>query len=116
MNRKMNLRTGMLCLAAAITLLIAGCPLDEPSQSGLAYLPNPGTYYVEEQGAKVFYYQLAQSRGESGDWIELSDAGDWFQGAGFYVLDDNMNWSLDTDSAGLTLDEFIQLHDPAPAL
>lgn len=114
MRRNQLRPTGMLCSIAAFTMMIAGCPLPEPAQNDLKFALTPGTYYVEQHDSKVFYYQLAQTRGETGAWVELPSIGDWFVGAGFYVLDDESNWAVDQETAGLTLDEFIQLHDPAP--
>jgi hypothetical protein len=95
-------------------LVLTGCIMT-PQVLDTVLGPLPGTYYVEQQSGKLSYYQLAETRGEAGEWVTLNETGDWYVGPGFYNLDANNEWSWDEDSAGLTLDEFIQLYDPAPA-
>lgn len=94
-------------------LVLTGCIMTPPVLDSVLG-PTPGTYYVQQQDGKLFYYQLPE-RGENGEWIRLLDAADWYVGPGFYDLDGNSNWSWDEENAGLTLDEYIQLYDPAPA-
>lgn len=103
-----------ICSFAAWTLTIAGCPLPEPEQAEFNIAVQPGSHYVEDRDGKLHYYRLSDERGMPGEWVELIEDGAWFEGPGFYQFDDQASWSPDESAAGLTLDEFIQLYDPAP--
>ena len=95
-------------------LVLTGCIMT-PQVLDSTLGPLPGTYYVEKQDGQMVYYDLPETRGDSGEWVDLNDSGEWYVGPGFYNLDTDNEWSWDEDNAGLTLDAFIQLYDPAPA-
>lgn len=102
-------------LVSLVALTIGGCPLDAPPSDVALIGPLPGTYYVDQSAGKLFYFQLAEARGAENRWQELANDGAWFTGPGFYRLSEEYIWSRDEGAERLTLDEVIQLHDPAPA-
>jgi len=94
--------------------ILGGCVMTPPVDDTM-FGPEAGSYYVDQADGKLQYFQLAQTRGEPGEWIRLHTDGEWYAGAGFYVIDERGVWSQDENAIGVTLDEVIQLHDPAPA-
>lgn len=103
------------CLLGVGLLTLGGCLPLVPLPDELTTLPEPGTYYVERHAGQLYYYQLAEVRGENDQWVALSADGAWYAGPGFYRLSEELTWSADESAEGLTLDDFIQLHDPPPA-
>jgi hypothetical protein len=104
-----------LMLVGAGVAGIGGCPLTAPLNEAMI-LPTPGTYYIEQCGEQLCYYELPAVRGTEGRWVALPDDGPWFTGSGFDELSEDHVWSRDEDAEGMTLDEVIQLHDPPPAV
>lgn len=102
------------CVVGLGLLAVAGCPTSTFIEDTLLG-PEPGTYYVDLVDGKLCYYKLAQTDDEESEWVTLDDDGDWYEGAGFYELSEDYEWSWNEDAEGLTLDEFIQLYDPLPA-
>jgi hypothetical protein len=94
-------------------VVLGGCQL-LPPPADIPLLPPPGTYYLEAQDGQLYFYQLAEVRGANNEWVALPDAGAWFTGPGFYRLSEDSVWSRDENTEGMTLDDLIQLHDPAP--
>ena len=97
-------------------LVAGGCPMVVPLVGDALPGPQPGTHYVERSDGELFYYQLPEVRGQDGSWVRLTDDGAWYVGAGFYRLSEDYEWSWDQASEGLTLDDFLQLYDPLPAV
>lgn len=97
-------------------LVAGGCPMVVPLVGDALLGPDPGTYYVERADGELSYYQLPEVRGQDGSWVRLTDDGEWYVGAGFYRLSEDYEWSWDEASEGLTLDDFLQLYDPLPAV
>ena len=95
-------------------LVAGGCPMVVPLVDDTMLGPEPGTYYVDRFDDKLVYYKLAETRGEDSGWVRLNDDGAWYERPGFYELSEDHEWSWDEDAEGLTLDDFIQLHDPLP--
>lgn len=54
-------------------------------------------------------------RGQAGEWtaVASSDA-DWFVGDGWYVFAPDAGWRRDASLDDLTLDDALQVYDPAP--
>jgi hypothetical protein len=109
-----HLTIATACLGASLSAL-GGCPLGLPVIDGAAFSLSPGAYYVEQHDGRLCYYELAAVRGAEGEWVELNEDGAWFTSPGLYVLSEDYVWSRDQNAAELTLDDFIQLHDPRPA-
>lgn len=116
MSRRAIQRGLWICLSCAGLPGIAGCPLEPPPDEQLAALPAPGTYYVAESGGTLWYLSLAEFRGEPHRWLPLPEGGEWYTAPGFYRLSADGVWSADEESADLTLDELLQLHDPPPVI
>ncbi len=114
MKRRSTQSVWASCLIGLGLLLVAGCPMAAPPIDDAMLGPEPGTYYVDQVEHKLFYFQLAQTRGEESGWVRLHDDGGWYEEPGFYELAEDRAWSWDEDTEGLTLDEFVQLHDPPP--
>lgn len=110
LSSRFVLAVGLLGIACS---LLAGCPLEAPLIDG-GMTPVPGTYYVEERADALYYYQLAETREAEDRWMMLHGGGAWYSNPGFYRLSENYAWTRDRATEGLTLDEFIQLHDPVP--
>jgi hypothetical protein len=104
-----------ICLIRFGLLSLAGCPMATPLVDDTLLGPEPGTYYVDRVDGKLCYYKLAETRDADNEWVPLDDASTWYTGPGFYELSEEYEWSWDEEAEGLTLDEFIQLHDPLPA-
>jgi hypothetical protein len=107
------LATSLIGLGLLVT---GGCPMAMPLVDDPMLAPEPGTYYVDLVDGKLCYYKLPQTRDDDSGWVALNDDGPWYEGPGFYELSEDYEWSWDEDAEGLTLDEFIQLHDPLPAV
>gem|GEM_PF-2320056 len=120
MTRRMSITAAGAALAFATLVLTGGCPLGVDSGANAvlgisATLPAPGTYFVEMKADGLSYFQMARVRGEADAWMPLADDGMWFDGPGFYRLDENAAWSRDPNFDGLTLDDVLQLNDAPPA-
>lgn len=100
-------------LAGGLIMLTGGCPV-APAVLGESSVP-PGPYYVERLENGLHYYDLPAVRGASGRWVAILSDGEWYSGAGVYVHDERGRWCVDAASAGLTLDDLLQTHDPPPA-
>ena len=115
MKRKSRVGT-MLVLGGLLGALLGGCPMEPPPSDELAALPEPGVYYVQQQGdAKLYYLQMAQYRGEEHHWIALGAPQSWYEGPGFYRLSEDYRWSLERPDDGRVLDELLNLWDAPPA-
>lgn len=114
MNDRLRYVMFAICLLSFAAVGLSGCVWVGPPLGEMDLGPTPGTYYVEQQEGKLEYYELPDVRGADGRWIELDDEGVWFTVPGFYRLSEDYVWSRDASAEGLTLDDFIQLHDPPP--
>ena len=113
MKTSMRASVRSLVLVGLGMLLIAGCPMTSIPLDTFDN-PDPGSYYVEQQDGKLYYFKLATSEDTTNEWVELPMSNDWYEGPGFYVIDEAKTWSVDENAENLTLDEFLQLYDPAP--
>jgi hypothetical protein len=95
--------------------LLGGCPTTVEPLDSAPVAVEPGSYWVADQDGGLAYFELPKHRGAAGRWIALEEADNgWFSGPAFYIFDDAEGWRRDSDAEGMTLDEAIQLHDPAP--
>jgi hypothetical protein len=103
-------------IVAMVALVLApgGCPVAAPQLE--LPTPTPGSYWITEDAGQLYYFQFPQDRDEQGQWIPLDDQADWFEGPGFYRLDEDLTWSPDVEFEGMTLDELLQVYDPPPAV
>jgi len=112
---KHTTRTALLrtCLIVTPLALLAGCPLDA---SVLEPLPDvAGTYWVEYGDGELAVFELPEYRGEEGTWHLLAtEQPSWYTGPALYEVGEDGSWVRLTTDPGLTLDDIIQLYDPAP--
>jgi hypothetical protein len=74
-----------------------------------------GTYWVEYGKGQLAIYVLPEARGEPGEWRLVSrPKPEWYTGPALYQALEDGGWERRIDGNELTLDEVLQLHDPAP--
>lgn len=110
---------------AALFFTLGGCPLQAPlsedapqaAAADASTTLNAGTFWVERQGGTLAAFSMPARRGDAGAWTTLeASATAWFSGSGLYTLSQDGTWSREASTNGLLLDEWVQLHDPKPAL
>ena len=113
----------LTCLTVpALASLLMGCfPLTPDLVGGLALESTDlaaGVYWAEYSESELALYRMPADRGDPGEWIIYADADapTWYVEPALYVLDENGTWQQDSFGEGQTLDEWLQLWDPAPAV
>lgn len=123
----MKLTRSRLIISAALSSLslmaAGGCPMavealdttlagaDTVADAGIA----PGTYWVEDFESDLLYFELGRERGNEGRWIAIEDSDtSWYAGPGMHEFDPSTGWRSKGRDAATSLDQLIQLHDPAP--
>lgn len=113
MKRSVSLRLVWVLGCLALGMGVGGCPVDLASVE-----PPPaaaGLYWAEHADGELSLYRLPDERGEAGIWFVVpTDEPEWYSGPAVYALDEEGNWTRETDGDDLTLDEVIQLYDIAP--
>lgn len=109
----------LAAVAPGIVLVLAswGCvtPTEPTTLTLDAQVVAPDVYYVIDDGDALLRYAWPE-RGERGTWLATADAdADWFDGPGWYVVDDAGTWVPEPALAELTLDDALQVYDAAPA-
>ena len=113
----------LTCLTtAALTSLLIGCfPMTPDLVGGLALESSDlaaGVYWIEYSESELAMYRMPRVGGDPGESIiyEDTDPPLWYVEPALYVLDENGTWQQDSFGEGQTLDEWLQLWDPAPAI
>lgn len=110
-------------LSALACLAAGGCPLAaeslDPTPAGDDLVADagivPGTYWVEDFESDLLYFELGRERGDQGRWVTIEDADiSWYAGPGMHEFDPSTGWRSTDSDAATSLDQLIQLHDPAP--
>ena len=117
MKQRLARRLVVLTCLALGTFTLGGCPVgvDDPAQR-LSDATESGQYWVEERDGGLYYFELPLQRQSAGRWTALEEESDWFSGPAFYSFSNDEGWTRAADADGLTLDDALQVHDPAPAV
>jgi len=115
MNRFKRTFACMAPLMGLSLCLVAGCPL-APMVDGVSQGTEPGTYYVDRVDGALSYLELAGVRGGENRWVALAGSGAWYDGPGVYRLSGGSAWSRDENAREVTLDDWLQVYDPPPAV
>ena len=102
-------------LLTALGLLVGGCPMQaqQPAVVDIA----AGEYWVEHDGATLHLLAFPEGRASQPAWLTVNVAlPGWYVGTGFYQLGDDGDWMMIERGDAATLDSFIQVYDPAPAV
>ena len=60
---------------------------------------------------------MPRQRGDSGQWHALpTTASAWYAGPALYLLAEDGSWQPASDSPDQTLDEWLEVWDPGPAV
>ena len=123
----MKLPRSRLIISAALSSLslmaAGGCPMAvealDPTPAGDDFVADagivPGTYWVEDFDSDRLYFELGRERGDEGRWVPIEDSDtSWYAGPGMHKFDPSIGWGSTGRDAATTLDQLIQLHDPAP--
>lgn len=105
------LRTMAVVLAALLAM--TGCTFETAQVSGVA--AEAGAIWVEPADEGGF--RMAALPAERRAPVEISivpAAPSWYAGPGVYVLSSG-GYALELDGAGLTLDDVLNVWDPAPS-
>lgn len=102
-------------LLTALGLLLGGCPM-QAQQSAVLDIA-AGEYWVEHDGGALHLLAFPESRASKPAWLNFNMAlPEWYVGTGFYQLGDDGDWMVIERGDADTLDSFIQVYDPAPAV
>lgn len=123
----MKLTRNRLIISAALSslslLAAGGCPMPveslDPTLGGDDIVAGadivPGTYWVEDFNGEPFYFDLGRERGDEGRWVAIEDADiSWYAGPGMHEFAPSTGWRSTGRDAVTSLDQLMQLHDPAP--
>ncbi len=123
----MKLTRSSLIISAALSSLslmaAGGCPMAvealDPMLAGADFVAGagivPGTYWVEDFEGELLYFDLGRERGDEGRWVTIEDADiSWYAGPGMHEFDPSTGWRSTGRDAATSLDQLMQLHDPAP--